>query len=116
MLSYTFLATLLIPAALSAPTSTVAKIRGVRDPVYHLYLQAHPENASVPVLGPESGADEFSIGETIQSRETSRYLNIQTASTSYKPLAWEATGTTTAWGFEGDTIVNEQGSSYGRRE
>lgn len=111
---------LLSQSTLSAPLSTAAaatvgKIRGVRDPIYHLYLQANSKNASIPVLGPEAAADEFTIGRTIQSRKTSQYLNIQTASTSYKPLAWEATGTTTAWGLEGDTIITVQGSSYGRR-
>jgi len=121
MLSFTLLAPLLLLAqtALAAPlaaAATVGKIRGVRDPIYHLYLQANSKNASIPVLGPEASADEFTIGGTIQSRKTSQYLNIQTASTSYKPLAWEAAGTTTAWGLEGDTIITVQGSSYGRRE
>ncbi|KAJ4297550.1 hypothetical protein N0V90_005442 [Kalmusia sp. IMI 367209] len=96
--------------ALAAPVSnaaaaTVGKIRGVSDPIYHLYLQANPKNAS---------ADEFTIGSTIQSKKTSQYLNIQTASTSYKPLVWGTTGDTTAWGLEGDTIITTQGSSYGR--
>lgn len=68
------------------------------------------------MLGPESAADEFTIGGTIQSKKTSKYLNIQTATTSYKPLAWGATGDTTAWGLEGDTIITVQGSSYGRRK
>jgi hypothetical protein len=44
------------------------------------------------------------------------YLNIATASTSYKPLVWGATGETTAWGLEGDTIITVRGSSYGRRK
>ncbi|CAE7025822.1 hypothetical protein PTTW11_03974 [Pyrenophora teres f. teres] len=114
---------LLLHSALAAPVenaaaaaATVGKIRGVRDPIYHLYLQASSKNASTPVLGPESTADEFTIGGTIQSKKTSKYLNIGTASTSYKPLVWGATGQTTAWGLEGDTIITVQGSSYGRRE
>ncbi|EFQ93021.1 hypothetical protein PTT_09714 [Pyrenophora teres f. teres 0-1] len=113
---------LLLHSALAAPVenaaaaaATVGKIRGVRDPIYHLYLQASSKNASTPVLGPESTADEFTIGGTIQSKKTSKYLNIGTASTSYKPLVWGATGQTTAWGLEGDTIITVQGSSYGRR-
>ncbi|KAH7075535.1 hypothetical protein BKA63DRAFT_595002 [Paraphoma chrysanthemicola] len=124
MFYLTVLAPLLLIAqsALAAPTTsppaaaaaTIGKIRGVRDPIYHLYLQANSKNASIPVLGPEAAADEFTIGGTIQSRKTSQYLNIQTASTSYKPLKWEATGSTTAWGLEGDTIITVQGSNYGR--
>ncbi|EDU48231.1 predicted protein [Pyrenophora tritici-repentis Pt-1C-BFP] len=115
-----FLLVLLLPSAFAAPVDnaaaavTVGKIRGVRDPIYHLYLQASSKNASTPVLGPESAADTFTIGGTIQSAKTSKYLNIGTASTSYKPLVWGATAQTTAWGLEGDTIITVQGSSYGR--
>lgn len=126
MLSFTFLAPLLLLAqtTLAAPleaapraaAATVGKIRGVRDPIYHLYLQANSKSPSTPVLGPESSGDEFTIGGTIQSRKTSLYLNIQNATTSYKPLKWEAAATTTAWGLEGDTIITVQGSSYGRRK
>ena len=72
--------------------------------------------ASTPVLGPEAAADEFTIGGTIKSKKTSKYLNIATASTSYKPLVWGDKGDTTAWGLEGDTIITVQGSSYGRRK
>jgi hypothetical protein len=36
----------------------VGKIRGVRDPIYHLYLQSNSKSPSIPVLGPESSADE----------------------------------------------------------
>lgn len=104
------------PSTSAAAAATIGKIRGVRDPIYHLYLQASPSNASVPVLGPESAADDFTIGGTIQSKKTSKYLNIQTVSTSYKPLVWGSAGDTTAWGLEGDTIITVQGSSYGRRE
>ncbi|KAF2257330.1 hypothetical protein BU26DRAFT_474160 [Trematosphaeria pertusa] len=120
MLAFLAPVLLLLQGALSAPVAnaaaaTVGKIRGVRDPIYHLYLQANPKNASIPVLGPESSADEFTIGGTIQSKKTSQFLNIQTASTSYKPVVWGATGDTTAWGLEGDTIITVQGSSYGRQ-
>lgn len=127
--------------ATRAAAATVGKIRGVREPIYHLYLQSNPKNckstpphhitfpttrpkltntyavtASIPVLGPEANADEFTIGGTIQSKKTSLYLNIDTATTSYKPVSWGASGSTTAWGLEGDTIITVQGSSYGRRE
>jgi hypothetical protein len=71
--------------------------------------------ASIPVLGPESTADDFTIGGTIQSKKTSQYLNIVNATTSYKPLVFSKTGDTTAWGLEGDTIITVQGSSYGRQ-
>ncbi|KAL6153310.1 hypothetical protein ACJQWK_11463 [Exserohilum turcicum] len=104
------------PVENAAAAATVGKIRGVRDPIYHLYLQASPKNASTPVLGPETAADEFTIGGTIQSKKTTKYLNIATASTSYKPLVWGDKGDTTAWGLEGDTIITVQGSSYGRRK
>lgn len=75
-----------------------------------------PHTASIPVLGPESAAEEFTIGSTIQSKKTSQYLNIVAADTSYKPVVFSAAGDTTAWGLEGDTIITVQGSSYGRRE
>lgn len=68
------------------------------------------------MLGPESSAEEFTIGSTIQSKKTSKYLNIVAADTSYKPVVFGASGNTTAWGLEGDTIITVQGSSYGRRE
>lgn len=115
----TTLAILSTSLALPTPSSasaTVGQIRGVASPIYHLYLQSLPSSPSVPVLGPESSADEFTIGGTIQSKKTSKYLNIETASTSYKPLSWGSVGNTTAWGLEGDTIITVTGSSYGRRE
>jgi hypothetical protein len=43
------------------------------------------------------------------------YLNIGTSSTSYLPLYFNSTASTTAWGLEGDTIITESGSSYGRQ-
>jgi hypothetical protein len=67
-------------------------------------------------MGPESSAEAFTIGSTIQSTNTSQYLNILTASTSYKPLEFSASGSTTAWGLEGDTIITMTGSGFGRRE
>jgi hypothetical protein len=91
------------------------QIRGVEDPIYHLYLQGLPTAKSVPVMGPEATGEYFTIGDTIQSTNTSLYLNIGTASTSYLPLSFNASASTTAWGLEGDTIITETGSSYGRR-
>ncbi|KAF2741191.1 hypothetical protein EJ04DRAFT_571895 [Polyplosphaeria fusca] len=99
----------------AAPQATVGKIRAVQSPVFHLYLQANSKNKTTPVLGPESSAEDFNIGTTIQSKQTSQYLNILTASTSYKPLTFSAAGDTTAWGLEGDTIITTTGSSYGRQ-
>ncbi|KAF2273275.1 uncharacterized protein EI97DRAFT_436152 [Westerdykella ornata] len=120
MLPYFLPALFLLPSALSAPVinaaaATVGKIRGVRDPIYHLYLQANAKNQTIPVLGPEASAEEFTIGSTIQSKKTSQYLNIVSASTSYKPVVFGPTGETTAWGLEGDTIITTQGSSFGRQ-
>ena len=91
------------------------QIRGVEDPIYHLYLQGLPKDKSVPVMGPEATGEYFTIGNTIQSTNTSLYLNIGTASTSYLPLSFNTSASTTAWGLEGDTIITETGSSYGRR-
>jgi hypothetical protein len=52
MLAFLAPVLLLIQGALAAPVAgnaaaaaaTVGKIRGVRDPIYHLYLQASPKN------------------------------------------------------------------------
>jgi hypothetical protein len=44
------------------------------------------------------------------------YLNIGTSTTSYLPLSFNSTASTTAWGLEGDTIITESTSSYGRRK
>ncbi|KFX93677.1 hypothetical protein V490_04746 [Pseudogymnoascus sp. VKM F-3557] len=90
------------------------QIRGVQDPIFHLYLQSLPGDGS-PVMGPEATSEYFTIGDTIQSSNTSLYLNIGEASTSYLPLSFDATATTTAWGLEGDTIITTNGSPYGRR-
>ncbi|KAF1997725.1 hypothetical protein P154DRAFT_273772 [Amniculicola lignicola CBS 123094] len=111
---------LLVDAALAVPVTAVAaattgKIRGVRDPIYHLYLQGNPKNKTMAVLGPESAAEDFIIGGTIQSKKTSLYLNIQNATTSYKPLVFGEMGSTTAWGLEGDTIITVQGSEFKRQ-
>ncbi|KAF2639191.1 hypothetical protein P280DRAFT_429615, partial [Massarina eburnea CBS 473.64] len=95
--------------------ATVGKIRGVQAPIYHLYLQANPTNASTPVLGPEVSADNFTIGDTIQAKKTNAYLNVVAATTSYKPLVWGAGAETTAWGLEGDTIITVTGSAFGRQ-
>ncbi|KAI3535160.1 hypothetical protein CABS03_06027 [Colletotrichum abscissum] len=91
------------------------KIRGVTDPVYHLYLQAYPKDKSIPVLGPEASAEFFNIAGTIQSANSSSYLNIGGDATSYKTLSLSNASGTSAWGLEGDTIITTQSSSWGRR-
>lgn len=71
--------------------------------------------ASMVVLGPEASSEYFNIDGSIQSTNTSMYLNIGDDSTSYKTLTFEESSSTTAWGLEGDTIITTQSSSYGRR-
>lgn len=91
------------------------KIRGVRDPIYHLYLQTYPKDKSTPVLGPEASAESFNIAGTIQSTNSSLYLNVGSDATSYKSLQFSSSPSTTAWGLEGDTIITTRSSSWGRR-
>ncbi|KZL68428.1 hypothetical protein CI238_00181 [Colletotrichum incanum] len=109
----------LLSTALASLTGTVlAKpehIRGVSSPVYHLYLQAYPEDKSIPVLGPEASAESFNIAGTIQSANSSLYLGIGSDATSYKTLLFSNGSATDAWGLEGDTIITKQSSSWGRQ-
>jgi len=91
-------------------------VRGVQAPIYHLYLQSLPSNKSIPVMGPEATGEFFTIGSTIKSQNSTMFLNIGTGSSSYLPLNFATTATTTAWGLEGDTIITANGSKYGRRE
>ncbi|EHA55675.1 hypothetical protein MGG_15084 [Pyricularia oryzae 70-15] len=100
----------LLGSALAKPE----QIRGVRDPIYHLYLQAHPTNASLAVLGPEATSERFDIPTTIRSVNTTMYLNVGTESTSYKSLTFGTTASTDSWGLEGDTIMTKPGSALGR--
>ncbi|KXH38373.1 hypothetical protein CNYM01_09394 [Colletotrichum nymphaeae SA-01] len=109
----------LLASSLASLAGTVLakpeKIRGVTDPVYHLYLQAYPKDKSIPVLGPEASAEFFNIAGTIQSANSSSYLNIGGDATSYKILSLSNASGTSAWGLEGDTIITTQSSSWGRR-
>lgn len=61
------------------------------------------------MLGPESSAGRFTIGGTVSLNNadgTKLYLNADNAAaTSYKPLSWGKTATTSNWGLEGDTII-----------
>jgi len=83
--------------------------------VYHLYLQ---NNGGVAALGPEAEAARFTISGSISlnySNGSKVYLNIGNVSTSYKPLTFDSTATTTGWGLEGDTIITTNASPYGRQ-
>ena len=61
------------------------------------------------VLGPESSSGYFTIGSSITLNSASgsqQFLNVQTnATTSYKPLTFDAKAATTDWQLEGDTII-----------
>ncbi|KAI3400153.1 hypothetical protein diail_4385 [Diaporthe ilicicola] len=74
------------------------------------------ETASIAVMGPESSSEYFNINGSIQSTNTSLYLNVGSDSTSYKTLTLGSTASTSAWALEGDTIITAQSSSWGRRE
>ncbi|KAJ3960456.1 hypothetical protein N0V92_002874 [Colletotrichum tropicale] len=106
----------LLASVTSVAVAKPEKIRGVSDPVYHLYLQAYPKDKTVPVLGPEAAAESFNIAGSIQSANSSAYLNIGSDTTSYKSLKFSNASETTAWGLEGDTIITTQGSTWGRRK
>lgn len=106
----------LFAAVLGTAAGKPEKIRGVSSPVYHLYLQEYPKDKSTVVLGPESSAEYFNIGGTIQSANTTMYLNVGSDSTSYKTLTFSKTASTKAWGLEGDTIITTQASPWGRRK
>ena len=61
------------------------------------------------MLGPQSSSGYFTISGTISLNSPNgptQFLNIQeSVSTSYKPLSFNSTATTTDWGLEGDTII-----------
>ncbi|KAF4832066.1 hypothetical protein CGCTS75_v004963 [Colletotrichum tropicale] len=85
----------LLASVTSVAVAKPEKIRGVSDPVYHLYLQAYPKDKT--------------------SANSSSYLNIGSDTTSYKSLKFSNASETTAWGLEGDTIITTQGSTWGRQ-
>jgi hypothetical protein len=67
-------------------------------------------------MGPEASSEYFTIGSSIQSLNSSLFLNIgPDTGKSYLPLSFDATSNTTAWGLEGDTVITTTASSYGRR-
>ncbi|KAI4870588.1 hypothetical protein F4820DRAFT_218291 [Hypoxylon rubiginosum] len=100
-----------LPAALAKPE----QIRAVQSPIFHYYLQAYPQDPTIPVMGPEASSEYFNIAGTIQSANTSAFLNIGGESTSYKTLTFADAGATDAWALEGDTIITSTGSSFGRQ-
>ncbi|KAK6955147.1 hypothetical protein Daesc_002778 [Daldinia eschscholtzii] len=100
-----------IPVALAKPE----QIRAVQSPIFHYYLQAYPEDPTIPVMGPEHSSEYFNIGGWMQSVNTSLFLNIGNDQTSYKTLTFAEATVTDAWGLEGDTIITSQGSNYGRQ-
>ncbi|KAG8168729.1 hypothetical protein KVR01_001478 [Diaporthe batatas] len=112
MLTSVFAAYILVfSGALAKPE----QIRAVQDPLYHFYLQSYPKNASLAVMGPESSSEYFNINGSIQSANTSLYLNVGSDSTSYKTLTFGTSASTNAWALEGDTIITAQASSWGRQ-
>jgi hypothetical protein len=108
--------TTLIASLVGLASAKPEKIRAVSSPIFHYYLQAYPKDKTIPVMGPEGSAEYFNIGGTIQSTNSSMYLNIGSDTTSYKTLTFVAAGDTKAWGLEGDTIITTTGSSFGRRK
>jgi hypothetical protein len=120
-------------AVLGLALAKPEQIRSDQDPVFHLYLQKYPKNSvslgnsspricgtdteadTLVVLGPQSTSEYFNINGSIQSTNSSLYLNIGADSTSYKTLTFDKTASTTVWGLEGDTIITTKASSYGRQ-
>ncbi|KAI1097477.1 hypothetical protein F4804DRAFT_327488 [Jackrogersella minutella] len=103
-----------VPAALAKPE----QIRAVQSPIFHYYLQAYPQDPTIPVMGPEASSEYFDIASTIRSANTSQYLNIigGDEATSYKTLTFAGAGDATdAWALEGDTIITATASAFGRQ-
>jgi hypothetical protein len=85
------------------------------------YYKLTPLSATKPVLGPEAGAEYYTIYSdgTMQSTNTSAWVNIaplNSTTSSYKALVLGQTSNSSAWGLEGDTIETVQTSQWGRRE
>lgn len=107
---------LLTLALASLATAKPEQIRAVQSPIFHYYLQAYPQDQTIPVMGPEANSEFFNIDGTIQSTNSSQYLNIGSDdSTSYKTLTFADASSTDAWALEGDTIITATSSSYGRQ-
>jgi SOS-response transcriptional repressor LexA len=112
LLALTFLLTPIAGLAVAKPE----QIRSDQSPVFHYYLQAYPKDKTIPVLGPAATGEYFNIAGSIQSTNTSMYLEIGSDSTSYKTLKFSNSSSTKAWGLEGDTIITTTSSSFGRRK
>ncbi|KAK2764945.1 hypothetical protein FQN54_008644 [Arachnomyces sp. PD_36] len=108
-------ASALLSLASAAPTVAAGeKLRGVTDPIFHLYLQVGEDGTSV-VVAAEATAGEFTITESVQETTSGKYLNVQEADTSFKPLAFGAQENFSGWGLEGDTLITTDASEYGRQ-
>lgn len=110
-----------LPSPPSVPSEANLKpyqLRGVQSPIFHLYLQPLLSNKAIPVMGPEATSEYYNIGSTIQSTNSSMYLNIgeKVGGKSYLPLSFNATSSGAPWALEGDTVITATGSTYGRRE
>ncbi|KAI3323893.1 hypothetical protein HD806DRAFT_76925 [Xylariaceae sp. AK1471] len=112
---------LLAAAAAVLPyTGVMAKpeqIRGVTSPIFHYYLQAYPQDPTIPVMGPEASSEYFNIASgAIQSANSSAYLTVGSDSTSYKTLTLSPSAAAApGWALEGDTIITGTSSSWGRQ-
>ncbi|KAI8947368.1 hypothetical protein F4801DRAFT_513122 [Xylaria longipes] len=109
-------------ALAAAPCAVVLakpeQIRGVTSPIFHYYLQADPQDPTIPVMGPEASSEYFNIADgAIQSANSSAYLAVGTDSTSYKTLTLtpSASAGTPGWALEGDTIITGTSSAWGRQ-
>ncbi|KAI0440387.1 hypothetical protein F4803DRAFT_470494 [Xylaria telfairii] len=95
------------------------QIRGVSSPIFHYYLQAYPQDHTIPVMGPEASSEYFNIASgAIQSANSSAYLTVGADSTSYKTLTLSSSagaGGAPGWALEGDTIITGTSSAWGRQ-
>ncbi|CAE6444815.1 unnamed protein product [Rhizoctonia solani] len=108
-----------VPATASGTTNTARtepQLQATGRPILALdgwaagsYIQKASIN-DVAILGPAPTRAQFVTGESSSIRLTSwisgqcvsfPYLNVKSAETSYKPLAFEAVGTTLDWSFNG---------------
>lgn len=81
-----------------------------------LILRKITTDGTSAVVAAEATAGEFTISGSVQETNSSKYLNIQEADTSYKPLAFGANENFTGWDLEGDTLITAEASEYGRRK
>ncbi|KAI1811998.1 hypothetical protein GGS20DRAFT_587949 [Poronia punctata] len=97
-------------------TAKPEQIRAVQDPIFHYYLQAYPDDPTIPVMGPETSSEYFNIeGGAIQSTNSSTYLAVGDDDTSYKTLTLADSADAPGWSLEGDTIITATDSEWGRQ-